>query len=94
MVSMKVECPVCSCSGSLQVRGGSRRVIHYSYDASGARIFTRHNITGYSMSMMDTMDTVDTAMETGNLESSLESKKNGGPNVTRTRDLWLVKPTS
>ena len=76
---MKMLCPVCNVQGILQVRGSSKRIVHYSW-VNGKRIFTYHKM--------------DTAMDTENANADIFSKMNSGPRVTRTPDLWLVKPTS
>jgi hypothetical protein len=43
---VKVYCPVCGVQGFLEVRGKSRRVIHYRGMVSGKRICKRHSIKG------------------------------------------------
>ncbi len=40
----KVECPVCGREGSLEIRGGSQRVVHYEGKRDGKLVLTRHNV--------------------------------------------------
>jgi hypothetical protein len=57
---MKVECPVCGKVGILETRGNSQRVVHYRYDESGKRIFTKHRID-------KNLGTMGTALGTENI---------------------------
>lgn|GEM_PF-4220763 len=41
---MNIICPVCGNAGILETRGNNQRVVHYRYDESGKRIFTKHRI--------------------------------------------------
>ena len=41
---MKIECPVCGIEGFLEVRGNSRRVVHYRGFSDGKRVYERHSV--------------------------------------------------
>ena len=40
---VKVVCPICGKMGVLEIRGNSRRVVHYYYE-NGKRIFVKHTV--------------------------------------------------
>ena len=40
---VKVFCPVCGKIGVLEIRGNSRRVVHYYYE-NGKRVFVKHTV--------------------------------------------------
>lgn len=42
---MKALCSICNKEGILEVRGNSKRIIHYSY-VNGKRTFSRHKLVG------------------------------------------------
>ena len=64
---VKIICPVCNVEGILQVRGSSKRIVHYRW-VNGKRIFSYHKLD----TDMDTkMDTMDTAMETEKTDTSI-----------------------
>ena len=39
---MKIECPVCHLQGILEVRGNSKRVLHYKGFLNNKRIYEKH----------------------------------------------------
>ena len=41
---MKVECPVCGVEGFLEVRGNSKRVLHYRGFRDGKRVYVKHAV--------------------------------------------------
>ena len=40
---VKVVCPICGKIGVLEIRGNSRRVVHYYYE-NGKRVFVKHTV--------------------------------------------------
>ena len=45
---MKMQCPVCGKEGTLEVKGGSQRVIHYEGRRDGKLLLVRHLIVKQS----------------------------------------------
>ena len=41
---MKVRCPICGIEGFLEIRGSSRRVVHYRGIVDGKRVYEKHRI--------------------------------------------------
>ena len=85
---MKAVCSVCGIEGLLQQRGSSIRIQHYVGFRDGKRIYSYHKLVNMEVNSGSKL------VEVNNLDLGLETINNGGPRVTRTPDLWLVKPTS
>ena len=56
---MKVLCSVCGAVGVLQVRGSSKRIVHYRW-VDGVRVFSYHKLDTVGHRMDTVMDTEKT----------------------------------
>jgi hypothetical protein len=79
---MKVICPKCNVQGILQVRGNSKRIVHYRW-VDGVRVFSYHKLDTVGHRM-------DTVMDTEKTENSILSQNRSNKPINNLEDISVA----